>query len=216
MFPTQRAKASGSVKMIRKYSYKVVRGELIFNDDDMQKINELIMEWHSAVLQYANMYAKIGKFINIQTKLPKNLNKTAKEYAKTLVKQNGRNAIFTNIEKTKEIRNNIEEKIEKSENIVSKEAIKHLKNKKVIGINNNFIKLERNYVRTNDEFKTVNITTLEYRKIVKAFYRCKRKQLLLEALESLKINNKPKGRKTIEVCDPIIKKKTIDIFLYFQ
>ena len=60
--------------MIRKYAYKVVRGELIFNNsNDMQKINELIKEWHSAVLQYANMYAKIGKFIDIQTKLPKNL-----------------------------------------------------------------------------------------------------------------------------------------------
>jgi len=46
--------------MIRKYAYKVVRGELIFNNsNDMQKINELIMEWHSAVLQYANMYAKL-------------------------------------------------------------------------------------------------------------------------------------------------------------
>jgi IS605 OrfB family transposase len=202
--------------MIRKYAYKVVRGELIFNNnDDKQKINELIMEWHNAVLQYANMYAKLEKFIEIQTKLPKNLQKTAKEYAKQLVKQNGRDAIFTTIEKAKEMRNNIEEKIEKSKNIVSKEAIKHLKNKKVIGINNNFIQLERNYVRTNDEFKTVNITTLEYRKIVKAFYRCKRKQLLLEALESLKINNKPKGRKTIEVCDPIIKKENNRYFLIF-
>ena len=58
--------------MIRKYAYKVVRGELIFNDsNDMQKINELIKEWHSAVLQYANMYAKLEKFIDIQTKLPK-------------------------------------------------------------------------------------------------------------------------------------------------
>jgi len=87
--------------MIRKYAYKVVRGELIFNNnDDMQKIDELIMEWHSAVLQYANMYAKLEKFINIQTKLPKNLQKTAKEYAEQLIKQNGKDAIFTNIEKT--------------------------------------------------------------------------------------------------------------------
>ena len=36
------------------------------------------------------MYAKLGKFIDIQTRLPKNLQKTAKEYAKQLVKQNGR------------------------------------------------------------------------------------------------------------------------------
>jgi len=41
----------------------------------MQKIDELIMEWHNVVLQYANMYAKIGKFIDIQIKLPKNLQK---------------------------------------------------------------------------------------------------------------------------------------------
>jgi DNA anti-recombination protein RmuC len=117
--------------MIRKDAYKVVRGELIFNNsNDKQKINELIMEWHNVVLQYANMYAKLEKFIDIQTKLPKNLQKTAKEYAKTLVKQNGRNAIFTNIEKTKEMKKEIKEKIKKSENIVSKEAIKHLKNKK--------------------------------------------------------------------------------------
>jgi hypothetical protein len=39
----------------------------------MQKIDKLIMEWHSAALQYANMYAKLEKFIDIQTKLPKNL-----------------------------------------------------------------------------------------------------------------------------------------------
>jgi len=92
MLPTRKGQRPlGSVKMIRKYAYKVVRGELIFNDsNDMQKINELIMEWHSAVLQYTNMYAKLGKFIDIQTRLPKNLQKTAKEYAKQLVKQNGR------------------------------------------------------------------------------------------------------------------------------
>jgi len=60
--------------MIRKYAYKVVRGELILNNnDDKQKVDELIKEWHSAVLQYANMYAKLEKFIDIQTKLPKNL-----------------------------------------------------------------------------------------------------------------------------------------------
>jgi hypothetical protein len=67
----------------------------------------------------------------------------------------------------------IKEKIKNAENIVSKEAIKHLKNKKVIGINNNFIQLERNYVRTNDEFKTVNITTLEPYKTIKAFLDAK-------------------------------------------
>jgi IS605 OrfB family transposase len=202
--------------MIRKYAYKVVRGELIFNNsNDKQKIDELIREWHSAVLQYVNMYARLGKFVDIQTKLPRNLNRTTKEYAETLVKQNGKDAIFTSIEKAKEMRNNIEEKIEKSENIVSKEAIKNLKNKKVIGINNNFIKLERNYVRSNDEFKTVNITTLEPYKTIKAFYRCKRKQLLIDALNSLKINNKPKGRRTIELCDPLIKKEDNRYFLIF-
>jgi len=202
--------------MIRKYAYKVVRGELVFNDsNDKQKIDELIREWSSMMLQYANMYARLGGFIEIQTRLPKNLQKTAKEYAEQLIKQNGKDAIFTNIEKAKEMRNNIKEKIKNAENIVSKEAIKNLKNKKVIGINNNFIQLERNYVRTNDEFKTVNITTLEYRKIVKAFYRCKRKQLLLEALDSPKINNKPKGRRTIEVCNPLIKKECNKYFLVF-
>jgi hypothetical protein len=60
--------------MIRKYAYKVVRGELILNNnDDKQKVDELIKEWNNTVLQYANMYAKLEKFIDIQTKLPKNL-----------------------------------------------------------------------------------------------------------------------------------------------
>jgi hypothetical protein len=60
--------------MIRKYAYKVVRGELILNNnDDKQKVDELIKEWNNAVLQYTNMYAKLEKFIDIQTKLPKNL-----------------------------------------------------------------------------------------------------------------------------------------------
>ena len=202
--------------MIRKYAYKVVRGELIFNNsNDKQKVDELIMEWHNAVLQYANMYAKIGKFINIQTKLPKILNKTAKEYAKTLVKQNGRNAIFTTIEKTKEMKKEIKEKIKKTENIVSKEAIKHLKNKKIIGISDNFIQLHRNYSRSSDDFETISITSLEPYKTIKAWFRCKRKQLLIEALNSLKINNKPKGRRTIEVCDPLIKKEDNRYFLIF-
>jgi len=158
------------------------------------------------------MYAKIGKFIDIQTKLPKNLQKTAKEYAEQLIKQNGKDAIFTNIEKTKEMKNEIKEKIKKSENIVSKEAIKHLKNKKVIGINNNFIKLERNYVRSNDEFKTVNTTSLEPYRILKAFFRCKRKSLLLEALNSPK---RTKHFKEIELCDPLIKKEDNRYFLIF-
>jgi IS605 OrfB family transposase len=199
--------------MIRKYAYKVVRGELIFNNsNDMQKINELIMEWHSAVLQYANMYAKIGKFIDIQTKLPKNLQKTAKEYAEQLIKQNGKDAIFTTIEKAKEIRNNIEEKIEKSKNIVSKEAIKHLKNKKIIGISNNFIRLERSYTRSNDGFETINITSLEPYRTIKAWFRCKRKQLLIEALNSPK---KTKHFKEIELCDPTLKKIDGKYFLLF-
>jgi pyrrolidone-carboxylate peptidase len=71
------------------------------------------------------MYAKLRKFIEIQTKLPKILDKTAKEYAKTLIKQNGRNAIFTTIEKTKEMKKEIKEKIKNAENIISKEEIKH-------------------------------------------------------------------------------------------
>jgi IS605 OrfB family transposase len=206
----------GSVKMIRKYAYKVVKGELIFNDsNDKKKINELIKEWHNAVLQYTNMFAKLGKFIEIQTRLPINLQKTVKEYAKQLIKQNGRNAIFTSIEKAKEMKNEIKEKIKNAENIVSKEAIKHLKNKKVIGINSNFIQLERNYARSNDGFETLNITSLEPYKTIKVFFKCKRKQMLIEALNSPKINNKLKGRKTIEVCDPIIKKEDNRYFLIF-
>jgi len=214
MLPTRKGQRPlGSVKMIRKYAYKVVRGELIFNDsNDKQKINELIMEWHSAVLQYANMYAKIGKFIDIKTKLPKNLQKTAKEYAKTLVKQNGRNAIFTTIEKAREMKNETKEKIKNAENIVSKEAIKHLKYKKIIGINNNFIRLERSYARSNDDFETLNITSLEPYKTIKAFFRCKRKSLLLEALNSLK---RTKHFKEIELCDPLIKKEDNGYFLIF-
>jgi IS605 OrfB family transposase len=202
--------------MIRKYAYKVVRGELIFNDsNDMQKINELIKEWHSAVLQYANMYAKLGKFIEIQTKLPKILDKTAKEYTEQLVNQNGRNAIFTTIEKAKEMKKEIKEKIKNAENIVSKEAIKHLKNKKIIGVSNNFIQLHRNYARSSDDFETISITSLESYKTIKAFFRCKRKQLLIEALNSLKINNKLKGRRIIETCDPLIKKEDNRYFLIF-
>jgi IS605 OrfB family transposase len=202
--------------MIRKYAYKVVRGELIFNNsNDKQKIDELIREWHNAVLQYANIYAKLGKFIDIQTKLPKILDKTAKEYAKTLVKQNGRNAIFTSIEKAKEMKKEIKEKIKNAKNIVSKEAIKHLKNKKVIGISNNFIQLHRNYARSSDDFKTISITSLEPYRTIKAWFKCKRKQLLIEALISLKINNKLKGRRIIETCNPLIKKEDNRYFLIF-
>jgi IS605 OrfB family transposase len=178
----------------------------------MQKINELIMEWHSAVLQYANMYAKLEKFIDIQTKLPKNLNRTAKEYAEQLIKQNGRDAIFTSIEKTKEMKKEIKEKIKKLENIVSKEAINHLKNKKIIGISNNFIQLHRNYARSSDDFETISITSLEPYRTLKAFFRCKRKQLLIEALNSPK---RTKHFKEIELCDPIIKKEDNRYFLIF-
>jgi hypothetical protein len=64
---------------MRIYSYKIIKGEIIFNNfEDIQKINELIKEWNNVVLQYANMYAKLEKFINIQTKLPKNLQKNCK------------------------------------------------------------------------------------------------------------------------------------------
>ena len=42
------------------------------------KINELINEWHTTVPQYTNMFASLGKFINIQTRLPKNLIKLQK------------------------------------------------------------------------------------------------------------------------------------------
>jgi len=88
---------------MRIYAYKIIKGEIIFNNfEDIQKINELINEWYNVVLQYANIYAKIGKFIDIQTKLPINLRKTAKEYAKQLIKQNGKDAIFTTIDKAKE------------------------------------------------------------------------------------------------------------------
>ncbi|MEM2633798.1 MAG: zinc ribbon domain-containing protein [Nitrososphaerota archaeon] len=104
------------------------------------------------------MYAKLKRFIEIPTRLPENL-KTAKEYAKQLVKQNGKHCIFTNSKKVKEIKENIEKKIENAEKIVSEKAIKHLEKKKIIAIKNNFIKLERNYVRSNDEFKTVIIPT---------------------------------------------------------
>jgi len=163
-------------------------------------------------LQYANIYAKIGKFIDIQTKLPINLQKTAKEYAEQLIKQNSRNAIFTSIEKAKEMKNEIKEKTKKSENIVSKEAIEHLKNKKIIGINNNFIRLERSYARSNDGFETLNITSLELYRTIKAFFRCKRKSLLLEALNSPK---RTKHFKEIELCDPLIKKEDNRYFLIF-
>jgi IS605 OrfB family transposase len=199
--------------MIRKYAYKVVRGELIFNDsNDMQKIDELIMEWHNVVLQYANMYAKLGKFIDIQIKLPKILNKTAKEYAKTLIKQNGRDAIFTSIEKAKEMKKEIKEKIKNAKNIVSKEAINHLKDRKIIGVSNNFIQLHRNYSRSSNNFESISITSLECRKIVKAFYRCKRKSLLLKALNSPK---RTKHFKEIELCNPLIKKEDNRYFLIF-
>jgi len=144
--------------------------------------------------------------------LPKNLQKTAKEYAEQLIKQNGKDAIFTNIEKTKEMKNEIKEKIKKSENIVSKEAIKHLKNKKVIGISDNFIRLERNYARSSDDFETISITSLEPYRTIKAFFRCKRKSLLLEALNSPK---RTKHFKEIELCDPLIKKEDNRYFLIF-
>jgi len=138
--------------------------------------------------------------------------KTAKEYAEQLIKQNGRNAIFTTIEKTKEMKNEIKEKIKKLENIVSKEAIKHLKNKKVIGISNNFIRLERNYARSSDDFETISITSLEPYRTMKAWFRCKRKQLLIKALNSPK---RTKHFKEIELCDPLIKKEDNRYFLIF-
>jgi len=163
-------------------------------------------------LQYANIYAKIGKFIEIQTKLPKILDKTAKEYAERLVKQNGRNAIFTSIKKAKEMKKEIKEKIKNAENIVSKEAIKHLKNKKVIGISDNFIQLHRNYARSSDDFETISITSLEPYRTMKAWFRCKRKQLLIEALNSPK---RTKHFKEIELCDPLIKKEDNRYFLIF-
>ncbi|MEM2668412.1 MAG: transposase [Candidatus Methanomethylicaceae archaeon] len=202
--------------MFKKYAYKIVKGELIFNNsEDAEKIDELINEWHNAIIKYANMYAKLERFIEIPTRLPESLKKTAKEYAETLVKQNGKHCIFTNSKKAKEIKEDIEKKIKNAENIVSKKAIKHLEKKKIVAINNNFIKLERNYVRTNDEFKTVIITTLEKYKTINAWFRCKRKQLLIEALNSPKINNKTKGRRTIEVCNPLIKKQDNRYFLIF-
>ncbi|MEM2554996.1 MAG: hypothetical protein QXW69_06950, partial [Nitrososphaerota archaeon] len=169
------------------YSYKIVKGELIFNNAaDAKKIDELINEWHSVVIQYANMYAKIERFIEIPTRLPENLKKTAKEYAEQLVKQNGKHRIFADSKKAKEIKEDIEKKIKNAEKIVSEKAIKHLEKKKIIAINNNFIKLERNYVRSNDGFKTVIITTLEKYKTINAWFKCGRKELLIEALNSPK------------------------------
>jgi hypothetical protein len=129
-----------------------------------------------------------------------------------LIKRNGRNAIFTTIEKAKEMKNVIKEKIKRAENIVSKEAIKHLKNKRVIGVHSDFIRLERSYARSNDGFKTLNITSLEPYRIIKAFFRCRRKQLLIEALNSLK---RTKHFKEIELCDPLIKKEDNRYFLIF-
>ncbi|MEM2083660.1 MAG: hypothetical protein QXV10_04015, partial [Nitrososphaerota archaeon] len=199
--------------MFKKYAYKIVKGELIFNNtNDAKKIDELINEWHNAVIQYANMYAKLERFIKIPTKLPENLKKTAKEYAETLVKQNGKHCIFADSKKAKEIKEDIEKKIKNAKNIVSKKAIKHLEKKKIIAINNNFIRLERNYVRTNDEFKTVILTTLEKYKTINCYFRCKRKQLLIEALNSPK---RTKHFKAIEVCDPLIKKEDNRYFLIF-
>ncbi|MEM2265119.1 MAG: transposase [Nitrososphaerota archaeon] len=195
------------------YSYKIVKGELIFNNAaDAKKIDELINEWHSVVIQYANMYAKIERFIEIPTRLPENLKKTAKEYAEQLVKQNGKHRIFADSKKAKEIKEDIEKKIKNAEKIVSEKAIKHLEKKKIIAINNNFIKLERNYVRSNDEFKTVTITTLEKYKTINAWFKCGRKELLIEALNSPK---RTKHFKTLEVCDPIIKKEENRYFLIF-
>ncbi|MEM3420542.1 MAG: hypothetical protein QW806_10015 [Nitrososphaerota archaeon] len=61
------------------YSYKIIKGELIFNNtNDIKKIDELINEWHNAVIHYANMYAKIERFIEIPTRLPENLKKDCK------------------------------------------------------------------------------------------------------------------------------------------
>ncbi|MEM2495176.1 MAG: transposase [Nitrososphaerota archaeon] len=195
------------------YSYKIVKGELIFNNAaDAKKIDELINEWHSVVIQYANMYAKIERFIEIPTRLPENLKKTAKEYAEQLVKQNGKHRIFADSKKAKEIKEDIEKKIKNAEKIVSEKAIKHLEKKKIIAINNNFIKLERNYVRSNDGFKTVIITTLEKYKTINAWFKCGRKELLIEALNSPK---RTKHFKTLEVCDPIIKKEENRYFLIF-
>jgi IS605 OrfB family transposase len=138
--------------------------------------------------------------------------KTAKEYAEQLIKQNGKDAIFTTIEKTKEMKKEIKEKIKNAENIVSKEAINHLKNKKIIGISDNLIRLERNYARSNDDFETISITSLEPYRTIKAWFRCKRKQLLIEALNSPK---RTKHFKEIELCDPIIKKEDNKYFLIF-
>lgn len=174
------------VSMRCLYAYKIVKEELIFNNsNDKQKIDELINEWYKAIIMYANMFVKLGRFLNIQTRLPKNLQKTSKEYAENLIKRFG-NAIFITKEKAIEMKKEIKNKIEKSKNIVSEKAIKHLEEKKIVGIKNNFIQLERNYVRTNDEFKTVIITTLEKYKTIKAWFRCKRKELLLKALNSQK------------------------------
>ncbi|MEM2633783.1 MAG: transposase, partial [Nitrososphaerota archaeon] len=185
----------------------------IFNNAaDAKKIDELINEWHSVVIQYANMYAKIERFIEIPTRLPENLKKTAKEYAEQLVKQNGKHRIFADSKKAKEIKEDIEKKIKNAEKIVSEKAIKHLEKKKIIAINNNFIKLERNYVRSNDGFKTVIITTLEKYKTINAWFKCGRKELLIEALNSPK---RTKHFKTLEVCDPIIKKEENRYFLIF-
>ncbi|MEM3508505.1 MAG: zinc ribbon domain-containing protein [Nitrososphaerota archaeon] len=195
------------------YSYKIIKGELIFNNsNDIKKIDELINEWHFAVLQYANMYAKIERFVEIPTRLPENLKKTAKEYAEQLVKQNGKQCIFTDFKKADEIKENIERKIERTKNIVSEKAIKHLENKKIVAIKNNFIQLERCSVRSNDSFKTIIITTLEKYKTINAWFKCKRKQLLIEALNSPK---RTKHFKTLEVCDPIIKKEDNRYFLIF-
>jgi hypothetical protein len=52
----------GSVKMIRKYAYKVVRGELIFNDsNDKQKIDELIREWQQCSIAICKHVCKTWK-----------------------------------------------------------------------------------------------------------------------------------------------------------
>ncbi|MFH7859489.1 MAG: hypothetical protein QXR03_00620 [Candidatus Aenigmatarchaeota archaeon] len=93
------------------YSYKIIKGELIFNNsNDIKKIDELINEWHFAVLQYANMYAKIERFVEIPTRLPENLKKTAKEYAEQLVKQNGKQCIFTDLKKLMKLKKILKEK----------------------------------------------------------------------------------------------------------
>jgi IS605 OrfB family transposase len=72
--------------------------------------------------------------------------------------------------------------------------------------------LERNYARSSDDFETISITSLEPYRTMKAWFRCKRKQLLIKALNSPK---RTKHFKEIELCDPLIKKEDNRYFLIF-